>query len=56
VINKLPLEPTTIKQAWLIKLVERVGLKRASIALANKTVRTAWAMLVSGEKYRVSTL
>jgi len=56
VINKLPLVPTNTKQAWLIKLVERVGLKRASIALANKTVRTAWAMLVSGDKYRVTAL
>jgi len=52
VIHKLPLEPTTAKQAWLIKLVERVGVKRACIALANKTVRTAWALLVSGEKYK----
>jgi len=51
VINKLPVVPKTKKQVWLIQLVQRVGLKRASIALANKTVRTAWAMLVSGEKY-----
>jgi len=52
VIHKLPTEARTTKQAWLINLVARVGVKRASIALANKTVRTAWALLVSGEKHQ----
>ncbi|EGR3047917.1 IS110 family transposase, partial [Vibrio parahaemolyticus] len=42
---RLPESPKNQKQAWLIKLVDRVGFKRACIALANKTVRTAWAML-----------
>jgi transposase len=44
-IYRLPESPKNQKQAWLIKLVDRVGFKRACIALANKTVRTAWAML-----------
>ena len=52
VIYKLPPQARTKKQAWLMNLVTRVGVKRAAIALANKTVRTAWALLVSGEKYR----
>ena len=52
VIHKLPDEPTTQKQAWLKRLVARVGVKRACIALANKTVRTAWALLRSGEVYK----
>jgi len=52
VIYKLPMQARTKKQAWLINLVARVGVKRAAIALANKTVRTAWALLVSGEKYK----
>lgn len=56
VISRLPEEPTTEKQRWLIQLVKRVGVKRACIALANKTVRTAWALLSSGEAYRPQPL
>ncbi len=52
VISRLPDEPQTVKQAWLQELVKRVGVKRACIALANKTVRTAWALLASGESYK----
>jgi transposase len=52
VISRLPDEPKTVKQAWLIELVKRVGVKRACIALANKTVRTAWALLATGESYQ----
>lgn len=52
VISRLPDEPQTVKQAWLIDLVKRAGVKRACIALANKTVRTAWAMLATGESYQ----
>ena len=52
VISRLPEVPTTRKQQWLIDLVARVGVKRACIALANKTVRTAWALLSTGESYQ----
>jgi transposase len=48
--------PKTVKQAWLIKLVQRAGLKRSCIALANKTVRTAWAMLRYENKYEQQQL
>ncbi|GLS88986.1 hypothetical protein GCM10007916_00530 [Psychromonas marina] len=55
-ICRLPEVPKTAKQAWLIKLVERAGIKRSCIALANKTVRTAWAMLRYENKYEQQIL
>ncbi|WP_019617058.1 IS110 family transposase [Psychromonas ossibalaenae] len=55
-ICRLPDEPKTAKQAWLIKLVQRAGIKRTCIALANKTVRTAWAMLRYENKYEQQPL
>ena len=56
VIHNLPEEPKTTKQLWLINLVARVGVKRACIALANKTVRTAWALLSTGQSYQAKPL
>ena len=52
VISRLPSEPRTRKEAWLLELVKRAGVKRACIALANKTVRTAWALLATGKSYQ----
>jgi len=52
VIISLPDNPKTTKQAWLIALISRVGIKRACIAYANKTVRTAWALLSTGQHYQ----
>lgn len=52
VITNLPEQAKTQKQQWLISLVKRVGTKRACIALVNKTIRTAWAMLSHGTEYK----
>lgn len=38
---------------WVIGLVERGGMNRATVALANKLVRIAWAIISTGEVYRV---
>ncbi|MFT5505899.1 MAG: transposase [Gammaproteobacteria bacterium] len=42
----------TLKQKWLLALIKRAGVKRTCIALANKTVRTVWALLATGAHYR----
>jgi len=52
VISRLPTEPKTEKQQWLLDLLRRAGVKRTCIALVNKTIRTAWALLHSGETYQ----
>lgn len=37
--------------AWLVSLVERKPPKLAAVALANKTARIAWKMMLTGEPY-----
>jgi transposase len=37
---------------WLSALLRRKPAKLAAIALANKTARIAWKLMVSGERYR----
>jgi transposase len=44
-------EPKTSKDRWLQGLIERAGTGKASVALANKNVRTAWALLTRGTPY-----
>ena len=56
VISQLSDVPKTVKEAWLLELVKRSGIKRACIALANKTVRTAWALLSTGKDYTPTLL
>ena len=36
---------------WLIELLKRKPPKLVAVALANKTVRIAWKLMVSGERY-----
>lgn len=57
VASKLKTRPAkTEKERWLKNLVERRGLKCAAIALANKTVRTAMAILRDGKEYHARPL
>ena len=44
-------EPSSEKERWLAQLIERQGENRAAVALANKNVRTAWALLVHNRQY-----
>ena len=45
-------EPKTTKDRWLWAIVERSGKCKAVVALANKNVRTAWAMLTQNTEYQ----
>ena len=44
-------EPKTAKDQWLYALIQRASNHRAAVALANKNVRTAWALLSQGTEY-----
>jgi transposase len=50
-LDKRP--PRTEKERWLRSMIERRGRGRAAVALANKTVRTAWAMLKYNQPYQL---
>jgi transposase len=39
---------------WLVELVKRKPAKLAAVALANKTARIAWKLMVSGERYNAA--
>jgi transposase len=46
----------TKKEAWVQGLVARRGKKCAAVALANKTVRTAYVMLTQGTEYKAELM
>lgn len=50
--------PTTDTRtgAWVRSLLERKPARVVTVAIANKTARTVWAMLVSQEDYRASAM
>ena len=41
------------KNIWLQELIKRRGKKCATVALANKTVRTAFSLIKNNTKYTV---
>jgi hypothetical protein len=45
-------QAASAKDEWLLNLVARSGYGKAAVALANKNVRTAWAMLTQGTEYK----
>lgn len=45
--------PKNTKEQWIKNLIDRKGTRRAAVALANKTVRTAWSMLHHSKEYRL---
>jgi transposase len=49
-------EAKTKKERWIQDLVERRGMRCAAVALANKNVRTAHAMLTKGTEYKAELL
>jgi transposase len=40
--------------AWVRSLLERKPARVVTVAIANKTARTAWALLAKGENYRIA--
>lgn len=43
--------PSSEREAWLAKLIERQGENKAAVAFANKNVRTAWAILAHNRTF-----
>lgn len=40
------------RSLWAKKLIERRGINRAAVALANKNARTIWVLMARGEEYK----
>lgn len=42
----------TPRARWIMALVQRRGIQKAAVALANKNARVVWALMARGESYR----
>lgn len=42
------------RSIWVKKIIEKRGMNRAAVALANKNARTIWVLMARGEEYRVA--
>ena len=42
------------RKLWLKRLIERRGMNRAVVALANKNARQIWVLLARREEYRAA--
>ena len=51
VIKQVAKERGRHRSPWLVGLINRKPAKLAAVALANKTARIAWKLMVSGERY-----
>jgi len=49
-------EPRSQKELWIQELVARRGKRCAAVALVNKNIRTAYAMLSKGTEYQAVLL
>lgn len=45
---------TDARSRWIQQLKARVGMNKACVALANKNARILWALMTSGDGYRLS--
>jgi transposase len=46
---------THARSRWIVSLEQRRGKKLATVAIANKNARSAWALLPSDAEYRKAT-
>ena len=53
-VTRRAAETDTRTGAWVRSLLERKPTRLVTVAIANKTARTAWALLAKGESYKAA--